>query len=152
MIPEWIKVIWPAIVGISAGVIAMAAFTQQLLTIIKLRLEIRKLAKEHSEDRKTKPSLPAPVRHFQSLNRRRPDRATIHLIPVLKAALLSVFIGMSGISYVWLKGQNHALGSVIKAKENQLVLLKDHNSLMRWVLADIEYRKQSQTNAVPSRP
>ena len=50
--------------------------------------------------------------------------AAIRFGPALKAFLLCLLIGGSGVGYVWQKSQIHELGKMIKARENKVAELR----------------------------
>ena len=51
--------------------------------------------------------------------------------PALKAFLLCLLIGGSGVGYVWQKDQISQLGKQITRRERQLALLADQNEKLR---------------------
>jgi hypothetical protein len=55
--------------------------------------------------------------------------------PALKAFLLCLLIGGSGVGYVWQKDQIHRLSQQIKERETRLKKLKDENEKRRQELA-----------------
>jgi len=62
---------------------------------------------------------------------RKYQSATIRFGPALKAFLLCLLIGGSGIGYVWQKDQISQLGKQIKRRELQLANLADQNEKLR---------------------
>src|SRR5262244_846944 len=58
---------------------------------------------------------------------RKYQSAAIRFGPALKACLLCLLIGGSGIGYVWQKNQIYELGKQIKARETRLATLVDQN-------------------------
>jgi len=58
---------------------------------------------------------------------RKYQSAAIRFGPALKAFLLCLFIGGSGLGYVWQKNQIFELGQRIKKRELQLEMLKRQN-------------------------
>src|SRR5215469_11593362 len=61
--------------------------------------------------------------------------AAIRFGPALKAFLLCLFIGGSGVGYVWQKDQIRRLGQQIKEREMKLSLLEDENEKRKKQLA-----------------
>jgi hypothetical protein len=61
--------------------------------------------------------------------------AAIRFGPALKAFLLCLLIGGSGVGYVWQKDQISQLGQQIKTRELRLVELGKHNEKLRKELA-----------------
>jgi len=58
---------------------------------------------------------------------RKYQSAAIRFGPALKAFLLCLLIGGSGVGYVWQKSQIYELGKLIKQHENRLGELRDQN-------------------------
>ena len=57
--------------------------------------------------------------------------------PALKAVLLCLLIGGSGVGYVWQKDQIRRLGQQIKERETRLSQLEDENEKRRKQLASL---------------
>lgn len=66
---------------------------------------------------------------------RKNQSAAVRFGPALKAFLLCVFIGGSGVGYVWQKNQIYELGRQIKARENHLKELQVQNEKSRRQIA-----------------
>jgi len=66
---------------------------------------------------------------------RKYQSAAIRFGPVLKAFLLCLLIGGSGVGYVWQKDQIYQLGRQIKKRELRLAELADQNEKLRKQLA-----------------
>ncbi len=66
---------------------------------------------------------------------RRTQTAAIRFGPAIKAFFLCLFIGGSGIGYVWQKGQVEELGKQIKVREQELRGLQIQNEKLRRQLA-----------------
>jgi hypothetical protein len=66
---------------------------------------------------------------------RKHQSAAIRFGPALKAFLLCLLIGGSGVGYVWQKSQIDELGRQIKKRETRLAELQDRNKKMRDQLA-----------------
>ncbi len=66
---------------------------------------------------------------------RKYQSAAIRFGPALKAFLLCLLIGGSGIGYVWQKDQIQRLGEQIKKRELRLAALQDENEKRRKQLA-----------------
>jgi hypothetical protein len=66
---------------------------------------------------------------------RKYQSAAIRFGPALKAFLLCLLIGGSGVGYVWQKSQIYELGKMIKARENRLAELRDQNKKLSDQLA-----------------
>src|SRR2546429_4049623 len=62
---------------------------------------------------------------------RRNQSTAIRLVPALKAFLLCLLIGGSGVGYVWQKNQIYQLGQQIKKREVRLGELADQNEKLR---------------------
>ena len=58
---------------------------------------------------------------------RKNQSAAIRFGPALKAFLLCLFIGGSGVGYVWQKNQIYELGQQIHKREQRLADLRDQN-------------------------
>jgi hypothetical protein len=61
--------------------------------------------------------------------------AALRFGPALKAFLLCLFIGGSGIGYVWQKNQLYELGKQIKQRETRLTALNQQNEKLKQQLA-----------------
>jgi len=66
---------------------------------------------------------------------RRHQSAAIRFGPALKAFLLCVLIGGSGVGYVWQKNQIELLGKQIVQREKRLLELQDENKKLGDQLA-----------------
>lgn len=66
---------------------------------------------------------------------RKSQSAAIRFGPALKALLLCLLIGGSGVGYVWQKEQIDKLGDQIKSRERRLNALQDQNEVMRKQIA-----------------
>jgi len=90
---------------------------------------------------------------------RKYQSAAIRFGPALKAFLLCLLIGGSGVGYVWQKKQIYDLGRQIAKKEQQLMSLQDQNEKLKTQLAMmhsqtyLEMRiKQLNLGLVPPQP
>ena len=68
---------------------------------------------------------------------RRNQSAAIRFGPALKALLLCLLIGGSGVGYVWQKNQIFELGKQIKKREVKLHELEGQNEKLRTQLATL---------------
>lgn len=68
---------------------------------------------------------------------RKSQSAAIRFGPALKAFLLCLLIGGSGVGYVWQKDQIVRLGQQIKVRENRLTQLQELNEKQRKQLETI---------------
>ena len=66
---------------------------------------------------------------------RRSESVAIRFGPALKAFLLCLLLGGSGVGYVWQKEQLAHLGQQIKLRETRLTLLEKQNEKLRKQLA-----------------
>ena len=66
---------------------------------------------------------------------RKYQSAAIRFAPALKAFLLCLLIGGSGVGYVWQKDQIRRLGQQIKEREIRLAQLEDENEKRKKQLA-----------------
>lgn len=66
---------------------------------------------------------------------RKSQSAAIRFGPALKALLLCLLIGGTGVGYVWQKEQIVRLGQQKKTRELQLAFLQDRNEKLRKQLA-----------------
>jgi hypothetical protein len=62
---------------------------------------------------------------------RKYQSAAIRFGPALKALLLCLLIGGSGVGYVWQKNQIYQLGQQIKKRETWLDKMEDQNEKLR---------------------
>ena len=67
---------------------------------------------------------------------RRNQSAAIWFAPALKAFMLCMFFGGSGVGYVWQQNQIHELGRHIEGLENRGKLLAKANVKLRGEYAD----------------
>jgi hypothetical protein len=65
----------------------------------------------------------------------RNQSAAIRFGPALKAFLLCLIIGGSGVGYVWQKNQLYELGQQIKKRELSLAQLREQNEKLKKQLA-----------------
>src|SRR5215207_7152407 len=77
------------------------------------------------------PRGPAGKRSQPMARNRKYQSAAIRFGPALKALLLCLLIGGSGVGYVWQKNQIYQLGQQIKKRENWLDKLEDQNEKLR---------------------
>jgi cell division protein FtsB len=66
---------------------------------------------------------------------RKHQSAAIRFGPALKAFLLCLLIGGSGVGYVWQKNQIYELGQQIRKREMHLKELQDQNEKLRRQMA-----------------
>ncbi len=66
---------------------------------------------------------------------RKSQSAAIRFGPAVKAVVLCVLIGGSGVGYVWQKDQIVRLGERYKSLERQLQLVREQNAKQRQALA-----------------
>jgi hypothetical protein len=64
--------------------------------------------------------------------------AALRFGPALKAFLLCLFIGGSGVGYVWQKNQIYELGKQMKLRELRLKALNDQNERLKQSLAELQ--------------
>jgi cell division protein FtsL len=70
-------------------------------------------------------------------NNRKSQSAALRFGPAVKALLLCLFIGGSGVGYVWQKSQITQLGQQIKQREMKLGELENQNKKARLALAEL---------------
>jgi hypothetical protein len=68
---------------------------------------------------------------------RKMQSAAVRLGPLLKALILCLLIGGSGVGYVWQKDQIRHLGQQIKERETRLQQLEQENEKRRKQLAAV---------------
>lgn len=68
---------------------------------------------------------------------RKHQSAAIRFGPALKALLLCMLIGGSGVGYVWQKTQIYELGRQIKKREMRLAELQEQNKRLRGQFATL---------------
>jgi cell division protein FtsB len=90
---------------------------------------------------------------------RKHQSAAIRFGPALKALLLCLLIGGSGVGYVWQKNQIYDLGQQIRKRELRLKDLQDQNDKLRRQLAMMrspqylqERVKEMNLGLAPSQP
>ena len=62
---------------------------------------------------------------------RKSQTAAVRFAPALKAFMLCLFLGGSGVGYVWYKNQISLLGQQIKERETHLTELQRKNKMAR---------------------
>jgi hypothetical protein len=72
---------------------------------------------------------------------RKAQSAASRFGPALKAFLLCLLIGGSGVGYVWQKDQIVRLGQQIKQRETRLLSLQEQNEILRKQLANMRSPK-----------
>jgi cell division protein FtsB len=72
---------------------------------------------------------------------RKYQSAAVRFGPALKAFLLCLLIGGSGVGYVWQKNQIYQLGQQIKKRELRLAELRDQNEKLRKLLGKMRSPK-----------
>ena len=72
---------------------------------------------------------------------RKSQSASTRFGPALKAFLLCLLIGGSGVGYVWQKDQISRLGQRIRSQETRLHGLRDQNETLRKQLANMRSPK-----------
>jgi hypothetical protein len=90
---------------------------------------------------------------------RKYQSASIRFAPVLKAVLLCLLIGGSGVGYVWQKSQIYELSKQMKARESRLGDLREENKKLSDQLAMLrapgrlaERVRELNLGLVPPRP
>ena len=90
---------------------------------------------------------------------RKSQSAAIRFGPALKAFVLCLLIGGSGVGYVWQQDQIAGLGKQIKARESRLQSLQEANESLRRQLenmrspAALQRRiQESNLGLVPAQP
>src|SRR5690349_242769 len=68
---------------------------------------------------------------------RKSQSAATRFGPALKACLLCLLIGGSGVGYVWQKEQINRLGRDIRGREHALQVLEDQTEVLRKQLANL---------------
>ena len=76
---------------------------------------------------------------------RKSQSAAIRFGPALKAFLLCLLIGGSGVGYVWQKEQIETLWQQIRSREQHLRALTDQNEILRKQLANLRSPKFLET-------
>jgi hypothetical protein len=76
---------------------------------------------------------------------RKSQSMTARFAPALKACLLCVFIGGSGVGYVWQKDQISKLGQQIRSREILLGRLDDQNERLSRQLATMHSPRYLET-------
>ena len=64
--------------------------------------------------------------------------AVVRFGPALKAFVLCLLIGGSGVGYVWQKNQIYELGKQIRQREQRLKVLMDQNERLKTTLATMQ--------------
>ena len=78
---------------------------------------------------------------------RKHQSAAIRFGPALKAFLLCLIIGGSGVGYVWQKAQIYELGQQIRKREQHLTEMRDANKKLRDQLAMLRSPKMLEQRA-----
>ena len=80
---------------------------------------------------------------------RKHQSAAIRFGPALKAFLLCLIIGGSGVGYVWQKTQIYDLGQQIRKRETRLAELQESNKKLRDQLAMLRSPANLERRAGP---
>lgn len=80
---------------------------------------------------------------------RKNQSAAIRFGPALKAFMLCLIIGGSGVGYVWQKTQIDELGRQIRSREQSLAKLQDSNKKLRDQLAKLRSPANLERRAGP---
>ena len=76
---------------------------------------------------------------------RKNQAAAIRFGPAVKAVVLCLLLGGSGVGYVWQKNQIYDLGQQMKKRETNLRALQDQNEKLRKQLAAMRSPKFLET-------
>src|SRR5215831_13003325 len=76
---------------------------------------------------------------------RKSQSAATRFGPALKACLLCLLIGGSGVGYVWQKEQISKLGHLVNAREIYLHTMEEQNEKLRKQLANLRSPKYLET-------
>src|SRR6476646_9248478 len=68
---------------------------------------------------------------------RKNQSASLRFGPVVKALLLCILLGGSGVGYVWQKNQIYRLGQQIKKGELTLLLFQEQNKKLNTELGEL---------------
>ena len=71
------------------------------------------------------------LRKNKMARNKKSQSAAVRFAPALKAFMLCLFIGGSGVGYVWYKNQISVLGQQIKERETRLAELQRKNKMAR---------------------
>jgi len=94
------------------------------------------------------PSLQNSITPFLKMAKNRKHQSVaIRFGPALKAFLLCLIIGGSGVGYVWQKTQIYELGQQIRKRELHLTELQDSNKKLRDQLAMLRSPKMLEQRA-----
>ncbi|MGB8169906.1 MAG: hypothetical protein WCF18_20555 [Chthoniobacteraceae bacterium] len=78
-----------------------------------------------------------------SVNKRRHANA-VPIASFVTWVVMAIFVGGSGVGYVWCKNQLHTTGSSIKNLEHELVELRNKNEVARAHIAQLSSTKALQ--------
>jgi hypothetical protein len=78
-----------------------------------------------------------------SVNKRRHANA-VPIASFVTWVIMAIFVGGSGVGYVWCKNQLHTTGSSIKNLERELVDLRNKNEVSRAHIAQLSSTKALQ--------
>src|SRR2546425_9148036 len=82
---------------------------------------------------------------FSMARNRKNQSAAVRFGPALKALLICLFIGGSGVGYVWQQNQLLELGRQKAEKEKRLNLLRVQNNQLGRHLAELQSPKSLET-------
>ena len=71
--------------------------------------------------------------------------AAVRFGPPLKAFLLCLLLGGTGVGYVWQQNQIHQLGQQVKRRENSLSEISEQNEKLRKLLESMRTPKSLET-------
>jgi len=76
--------------------------------------------------------------------RRRKKNHQLPLFPICKIILLAVFVAVAGVSYVYLKIQQHALGDELRQIERELTEVNSYNEVLQAQISGLTSRRALQ--------
>lgn len=126
--PHGLKEVWTTLLSIAAGIALITYLIKDYYTIAKLRLEYKKLKLELENDVKQAQASPiiAPVAR-RALETGELLSAT-SISAAIKAFLLCILIGGSGVGYVWQRNQIYDMNVYIHKRQIYLNDLRHQNA------------------------
>jgi len=76
--------------------------------------------------------------------RRRNKSHQLPLFPICKIILLAVFVAVAGVSYVYLKIQQHGLGDELRQIERELTEVRSYNEVLQAQISGLTSRRALQ--------
>jgi hypothetical protein len=142
---------WPLLTTVASAVVGIAVLVQTGFSIAKSRYELRKL---RVEDEKYRAKIGRQEARVEEIRRSygRSDyyyqRLDYDLGTLVRWIVMTVFLALSGFSYVYLTLQIHKNDTAIRVKKAELVVLKQANASLGDALALLFLTRKTAERAI----